>query len=344
MSVLSVLGKAAGVAGAGFRGYAADQAQRVKDLLAQQTAARDAENDRINNVVRMGGIDPAVQGRLAKARADAGVDAAVNTATQLAPIKTRQAVDQATALSPVKVAEANALLPSEAQKAENAAAAAERHAPPIAVNLPGQNAGQTLVRRADAVGQQKATTGGAASGAQVPVADMQARYDEIKQHASDLAQGIWRHTRDMQIREGLEYGITRDAAAGTPTLHSLASHADVRGFGDLTGTTAADYARYQAMMNSQRALGDDVTKVFKGRQNEEAVLREVALAQITPDDYQNPASVKQKLERMQHLIDLAALNNPAQHPGPAPASVTHSAHGTGSPPSYEEWKKKAGIP
>lgn len=151
---------------------------------------------------------------------------------------------------------------------------------------------------------------GSASGAQVPVADMQARFAEVQQHAEALGRGEWKITQPMQIREGAEYSTARDAAKGDMKLR----HTGLAAVSSAMGLGGKDYEHYQAMMNSYRALGDDVAKVFKGRQNEEAVLREVALAQLTPQDYRNPAVVQQKLNRLKHVIDLAALNNPGQAP------------------------------
>lgn len=157
-------------------------------------------------------------------------------------------------------------------------------------------------------GKQPKGSGGSASGAQVPVADMKQRYSEIVQQAQGLARGDWNITKGMQAREGVDYGVTRENASGHPNLlHSLTQG----GFGALN-VGGDDYQHYQALMNSTRALGDDVAKVFKGRQNEEAVNREVALSQLTATDYQNPQVVQQKLSRLQHIIDLAEQNNPQQ--------------------------------
>lgn len=167
--------------------------------------------------------------------------------------------------------------------------------------------------------------GGGAQGAQVPVADMEQRYQEIAGHAHDLGAGKWNITRGMQSREGLDYGVTRENAQGKPSLTHMGTSALLRGF-DLGGE---DYGKYQALMNSTRALGDDVAKVFKGRQNEESVIREVALSELTPDDYNNPDVVEQKLSRLRHIIALAKVNNPAQaglsnHPAPSGGGHTVS--------------------
>jgi hypothetical protein len=156
----------------------------------------------------------------------------------------------------------------------------------------------------------KGGAGGSSQGAQVPVADMQERYDEIAKHAADLAAGKWKITPAMQMREGLTFGIARANAAGEhpPVSQQVgASAMDLLHLGQ-----GPDYQRYQALMNSTRALGDDVAKVFKGRQNEQAVYREVALAQLTPDDFNNPKVVSQKLSRLRNVINLAKISNPAQ--------------------------------
>ncbi len=51
-NVLRVLGHAAGVAGAGYQGYGVDKQLAVKDLLAQNEAKRQADNDAVANALR----------------------------------------------------------------------------------------------------------------------------------------------------------------------------------------------------------------------------------------------------------------------------------------------------
>lgn len=88
-------------AGAGFAGYGADKDAMVRQALAEAAAVRQAKNDAISNQVKMAGIDPAIQGRIAGARADAGVNAAVNRTKLTAPIETQKAVDIATKTAPI---------------------------------------------------------------------------------------------------------------------------------------------------------------------------------------------------------------------------------------------------
>lgn len=158
------------------------------------------------------------------------------------------------------------------------------------------------------VAKAKTGVGGGSAGAQVPVADMEQRYQEIAGHAQDLAAGKWKMTSGMQTREGLNYANAVGNAAGHPDI----THQLLAGTLNTIGAGGDDYTKYQALLNSTRALGDDVAKVFKGRQNEQSVLREVALSELTPDDYNNPQVVNQKLSRLQHIIALAKLNNPGQ--------------------------------
>lgn len=158
--------------------------------------------------------------------------------------------------------------------------------------------------------------GGAATGAQVPLDDMLDRFSEISQHADAVAKGQFPITRAYQTREGVAYGIARENASGQgiPVKQMAVAEAQDALPVGMGGVDPKDpnFLRYQALMNSQRALGDDVAKVFKGRQNEDAVLREVALAQLTPDDYRNPAVVAQKMDRLKNVIKLAAIGNPQQ--------------------------------
>lgn len=180
--------------------------------------------------------------------------------------------------------------------------------------------------------------GGGASGAQVPVADMEQRYQEIAGHANDLAAGKWKMTSGMQTREGLNYANAVGNAAGHPDI----THQFLAGTLNTLGAGGADYTKYQALLNSTRALGDDVAKVFKGRQNEQSVLREVALSEFTPDDYNNPQVVKQKLSRLQHIIALAKLNNPGQE-GLEGTPAAPSAGGGIDPATLAAIKAKHGL-
>lgn len=192
--------------------------------------------------------------------------------------------------------------------------------------------------------------GGGGQGSQTSVDDMEQRYNEIASHANALASGAWQITPSMQAREGLTYGIARDNAAGkTPWRKQIeASGMDLLGMG-----SGPDFSRYQALMNSTRALGDDVAKVFKGRQNEEAVLREVALAQLTPDDYKNTAVVQQKLSRLRNVIDLARHVYGAQASGGAPSTApTGTSHPSLTPaqqaraqsdPTYAAFLRSKGL-
>lgn len=149
---------------------------------------------------------------------------------------------------------------------------------------------------------------GGAGGSQAPVADMEQRYSEIAQHAKDLAAKKWQISSGMQAREGMNYGTALDNAAGKPAIGKMLGSSGIEMLG-LSGSPE-DFARYQTLMNSTRAIGDDVAKVFKGRQNEQAVLREVALAELTADDYNNPKQVEQKLDRLRHVIALAKQTMP----------------------------------
>lgn len=53
MGIFDVLGKAAGVVGKGFEGYGVDKQLRVKNVLAEQEAGRNAANDKVMNALRV---------------------------------------------------------------------------------------------------------------------------------------------------------------------------------------------------------------------------------------------------------------------------------------------------
>lgn len=171
--------------------------------------------------------------------------------------------------------------------------------------------------------------GGSSAGAQVPVADMEARLGEIQVHARALAKGKYQITPGMQAREAFDYANALGNASGHPSLKNIVA-SKVMGTVDVGGKA---YQHYQALMNSTRAIGDDVAKVFKGRQNEQAVNREVGLAQLTPQDFQNPQVVEQKLNRLQHVIDLAKMNNPQQATRKDPATRTDELLAEGKSPA-----------
>ena len=158
--------------------------------------------------------------------------------------------------------------------------------------------------------------GGGGAGAKAPLDDMLDRYEELQAHADDISSGKFKPTRAMQTKEGADYAIAIGNAKGqaAPFKAMGVSTAQSMLPSALGGvdTQSADYRRFQNLMNSTRAMGDDVAKVFKGRQNEDAVLREVALGQITPDDFGNPQQIKQKMDRIKNVVKLAALTDPQQ--------------------------------
>lgn len=98
----SILSGAAKVGGAGFAGYGADKREMVAQALADAKAKREAENDRIRNLVAVSGIDPVLQGRLAGARASAEVGPAVERAKALLPIDVQRAVETAKGVTPIQ--------------------------------------------------------------------------------------------------------------------------------------------------------------------------------------------------------------------------------------------------
>lgn len=332
MSVLSVLGGLATVAGKGFEGYGVDQQLKVKQALAQREAERQARQDKITGL-----LDEARTRELNAPKpkdykffvgAD-GTNYQFDPETKIAsPVV---GADQQAVKSPVTPHDP--IMGSPEWKASKKYEASIAYHPPVQeplVQVQQPDGSVTYVPRSQAVWKTapgKIGGGGSsASGAQAPIDDMRARAKEITDHAQDLASGKWQMTSGMQMREGLTYGQARNAAKGTPSAKQflLGKALDVTGTGQ-----GGDFPRYQALMNSQRAFGDDAAKVFKGRQNEEAVLREVALAELTPDDYKNPTVVKQKLDRMNHIIHLAELTNPIQMQGGKTGAPSGSAVSSG---------------
>lgn len=158
------------------------------------------------------------------------------------------------------------------------------------------------------LGPKPGGTGGSATGAQVPVADMEARFAEIAKAGDDLASGKLKITPIMQTREGVNYANDLGTAGGHPSLPTLLT----AGAFNALGVGGKGYQSYEQLMTSTRALGDDVASVFKGRQGEAKTLREIALSRLTPEDAGNPENVRRKLDRLQHVIALAKLNNPGQ--------------------------------
>ncbi len=160
MGVLDVLGQAATVVGKGFQGYGEDEQNRAAQVLAEAKAAQEAERNRIASRVALAGIDPTVQGDLARSRsagtteganpglasrerilgairttnkvADINATAAPTANAEALKIDTTAAPEahaagmKAKELEPINVEQAK-------QESENAAAAGERHAAPTIV-------------------------------------------------------------------------------------------------------------------------------------------------------------------------------------------------------------------
>ncbi len=161
---------------------------------------------------------------------------------------------------------------------------------------------------------------GSGQGAQAPLDDMMQRYAEIEQHGKDLGDKKFKFTNTNTTREALQFGQSYAQAEGKPAIGAQIGQGMMDMFGLAKGTSE-DQRKYAALMASTRAFGDDAAKVFKGRQGFQNISLEVAQATLRPEDYGNPAIIAQKLNRMRHVVKLAALVAPGQAQAADPAKL-----------------------
>jgi hypothetical protein len=161
-----------------------------------------------------------------------------------------------------------------------------------------------------------------AQGTQAPLQDMIDRYNELEQHAKDVANGTFQFTPLAGVREGLKTGAAVDQTTG----HGLSGAAqqlvgsvmDKLRLGE--GTDIQN--RYDKMAFATRALGDDAAKVFKGRQGFENIQLETAQSKFDPSDIGQPDRVEQKLSRLRNIIKLGATVAPEQAATIDPAQLS----------------------
>jgi hypothetical protein len=161
---------------------------------------------------------------------------------------------------------------------------------------------------------------GSGQGSQAPLDDMMQRYAEIEQHGKDLGDKKFKFTNTNTTREALQFGQSYAQAEGKPAISAQLGQSAMDMFGLAKGTSP-EQQKYAALMASTRAFGDDAAKVFKGRQGFQNISLEVAQATLRPEDYGNPAIIAQKLNRMRHVVKLAALVAPGQAQAADPAKL-----------------------
>ena len=181
--------------------------------------------------------------------------------------------------------------------------------------------------------QTFARTGGAGSGKpmagpQAPIGDMIARFNELKGHAKDIANGAFQFGPENATREALQFGSAFAQNEGKPAIGTTLGGGLMDTFG-LTNPKTQD--RYDMMATSNRAFGDDAAKVFKGRQGFQNIALEGAQQKFSPSDIGKPDKVQQKLDRMRHIIELALTVSPEQAAGIDPAALAEFGH-TPPPP------------
>lgn len=151
-----------------------------------------------------------------------------------------------------------------------------------------------------------------AQGAQAPIQDMIARYAELKAHGNDIGTGKFTFGTPNSTREALKFGTAYNQSEGKPALMTTVG-GDLM---DMVGATNPDTQnRYDMMATANRAMGDDAAKVFKGRQGFQNIGFEVAQQKFDKSDIGQPEKVAQKLDRMKHIIQLAATVAPEQLAG-----------------------------
>ncbi len=151
---------------------------------------------------------------------------------------------------------------------------------------------------------------GTGQGALTSLPDLLRTHDAMSKDENDPQ---FEMTRAAQATEGGNYGVQHAFVKGTsPGVGNLVAAAA----GQVMGGASDRQVNY---LKNARSWGEDVSQAWKGRTNEERVLRDVATGSIDPSTTNNPV-VKASLQtRRENAIAMTALANPVQFDAMAPA-------------------------
>lgn len=289
------------VAAGGVQGYGEDKADALKQALQAIQEKRAADKAALDQAIGQKNLRQVRPGDLGYGDYQAGVDRAriapkVEEASALiAPHAAGAAADANAVIAPhVQQATqiATAEVPIKATEAENAAVAAERHAAPIPIA--NKDGSQTLVRRADAINQQKGQTAGQGALA-APMAAKVGQFGEMLKKAHDLT--ALTDNLDVSVGES----ATRDLAEHGLHIPLVGTVPGTKGIGNAMMSHSPEYSQYQAalapfILAAAHALSG-------ARINQDQVEQIRKSIELAPGDFANKAVRAQKEKNMIDLIN-----------------------------------------
>lgn len=294
-NLLRLLGNVATVGGAGLRGYAQDQETQAARVLAQAKAVQDAQNAAVLNRVRLGGIDPDLQARIAGAKANAEEPAkttgAVNTARALAPIHTSQAIATAQGTEPIEVDKAVKIATQTPQAPSGTVLPGANGAPAQLVITGGKDTKHPVGSTMALPTVSKEPAGQGAGSA--PMAAKVGQFGEMLKKAHD----VFGAADQMDVTLG--QSAANDVAQHGVHIPLLGTVPGSKGAGNLMLSNSPQYAQYQAALSPFILAAAHALSGARINQDQvEQIRRSIELA---PGDFGNP-QVRQQKEK--NLIDL----------------------------------------
>ncbi len=175
---------------------------------------------------------------------------------------------------------------------------------------------------------------GSSQGALASVEDMNTRIGQLQEGFNYFGSGAAKGkiNPSWQTRDALEEKIAHAQATNqTAVVDQLKSGlANAVGYGP--NQNDPDYQKYRQVMQAARFIGEETAKAQKGRQNEAAVQRDIQYAMPIPSDFQNPAKLADKLERLRNLAKLATATQPNTTTTPAPTGGRGGGQSTAQTP------------
>lgn len=169
----------------------------------------------------------------------------------------------------------------------------------------------------------KGMGGGAGQSGGPSSADMQSAYDHFAERVTNMQKNNTPVTPGMVTREAAQFGQTSAAAKGETSLKNIAIGTGMDVFGQ--GTSQPGYDDYASAVQAARQFADETTRLFKQRGGYMMYRNQIAEAMPTAQDFMNPFTLQQKLQRMRILIERARSME-----GTTPRGATPAGGGAGS--------------
>ena len=334
MGLLDALSAGIGAAAPAGAALAQGQAQATQSntgflekLAAMQQAKQKADMDRQLQTAQIGDIQAQQQQRSEQTKALSqkfspdniqaasktwGVDPTTAEMMLRDPATLAYILEKKKTATPMKVSPGEAVQKPDGSWYVPVAKSAKDEEP---VSVPGTDAaGKPIAYRvrksggpAEVVegfqGKAAGKAGGVSAGALTSLPDLLRTHVAMSVNENDPKFAL---TPRGEMTEGAQYGVKHAEVKGqAPSFGSLAMGT----VGKLMGGVSNPE---QAYLQNSRAFGEDAANAWRGRTNEERVLRDITTGSLTSQNITNPTARSQVQERRQNVIAMTAIANPAQ--------------------------------